>query len=107
MSKIPQGGFATESVSEAPAGISPQERAVCWTIIHHLTNTEEKSKITPEELLKLSRHIGNSVMPEDMTLVTETIEGHYPGLIQKVDSSIRWDFGNVRSLFNQYEKTGE
>lgn len=65
-----------------------------------MKHTQENCTITTEELEGLEKQAVAAVNPRDFVIVTETIENHYPNLIEGINSK-RWNWGVVPSLFNQ------
>ena len=85
--------------------VNPTDRAVCWTVLHHLKYTENNSKLSLHEIEGLSLHTGNAIAPADLAIVEETINAHYPELLSKVRENM-WGFryGEIFKLFNKKEE---
>ena len=93
-------GDAEMSKSAGPSTVSAPDKANCWTVLHHLKYTENKSKISEEELEGLSKHVGNAVWPKDLAIVEETIEVHYPLLLRAVRDKMWSSMDEIPQLFN-------
>lgn len=93
---------ATQATQAEQRSVTPADRATCWTIIHYLKHVEKNSKISEEELDGLSIHVGNAIMPEDLSIVEETINAHYPELIRNVRSNM-WgsEYKKISDIFNK------